>query len=63
MMGSQHIYRIYKGYRESPLPIDLRGLLYLQRALSNEFLLGGDGDEFFDHSGGLSKINFGVDRQ
>jgi hypothetical protein len=26
---------------------DLPGRLYLQRALSNEFLLGGDRDEFF----------------
>jgi len=43
-----HISHIL-GCRESPLTKDLPGLLYLQ--LSNEFLLGGDRDEFLDQCG------------
>jgi hypothetical protein len=45
-----HISHILRMPGISPAK-DLPGLLYLQRALSNEFLLGGDRDEFFDHRG------------
>src|ERR1700746_886678 len=39
------------GMWEFPLAKDLPGRLYLQRALSNEFLLGAPGTSFFDQIG------------
>ena len=45
-----HVSHILRMPGITPLAKDRAVLLHLQRALTNEFLLGGDRDEFFDHT-------------